>query len=50
MVATKNFQSGQFMPHQIEASLFEIRLRIEKDRQGGVQSGMDECRAEVAVA
>ena len=50
MVAAKNFQSGQFMLRQIEASLFEMRLHIEKDRQGSVQSGMDECRAEVAVA
>ncbi len=49
MTAAKNFQSGLQTLRQIEFSLFDMRMHAEVGSEAGIQSLLDEVRAEVAV-
>lgn len=50
MVAAESFQSGLSVLRQVGESMFEMRLYVEKNRQGSAQSCTDEPRVEAAVA
>jgi oligopeptidase A len=51
MLAARNFQSAMMMVRQLEFSLFDFRLHMEWQKNGGVsvQELLDDVRAQVAV-
>lgn len=51
LLATRNFHAGLFLIRQLEFALFDLRLHLEFDpnKQGQVQTLLDEIRAQVNV-